>query len=175
MNRVRTNLTRKRDYVGYVQIRTNRLPRLPYAIRFIRLESVQSITVLMRINCNSTNPQLRCAAKNSNRYLRPVGNQKFPETQHVFTSASAKAIPVTILNAQKTTARMFFCLPGTMKPAELPKLLPPIPISHHLSFRLAQFESPRFFRDYPGNPDQINVAPATETQDTAINPDNPSH
>ena len=76
MNRVDIVRCSQCDNPINIEIRLNRLSLLSNFIRFIRLETVQRVAVLVRIDRHRANSQLVRAAKNANGNLAPVGSEE---------------------------------------------------------------------------------------------------
>ncbi len=82
MNRVDANLFRQCHDAWDVEVRTDRLAGLADSIGFVRLESMQCVAVLVRVDRNRSNSQLSRTSKDSNSDFRTIGNKQLFEGWH---------------------------------------------------------------------------------------------
>ena len=82
MDRVDLVLLGQRDDVVDVQVRLQRLARLADRIRFVRLEAVEGVAILVRVHRDRANAQLVGAAKHADGDLAAIGGEQSANWLH---------------------------------------------------------------------------------------------
>ncbi len=100
VDRVGAGLPRHADDLRHVEVGPDRVPALPDQVGLVRLEAVQRVAVLVRVDSDGAGTEFERRAEGTDRDLATVGDQDLAEHAGPFSAGSGGTtlLAVTLLN-----------------------------------------------------------------------------